>query len=103
MSLNAARLFWKVRLGFQSILGAIARPLGFNDKLTQFCDRCGTGGAWWPFSWWAVDIKLWEKVAGNVNNCHHGCYCPRCFTSLAREKGIGIDWIPTERVGEPKP
>ena len=81
-----------LRLVFQSLLGAIARALSFNDHLTQFCDRCGRSGASWP-SWWA-DTKLWESVAANVNGHHHGCYCPSCFDEMARSKGIRLRWKP---------
>jgi hypothetical protein len=88
------KLFWKLRLAFQSLLGALARPLGFNDRLVQFCDRCGMSGAQWP-TWWA-ETSLWEKVAGNVNGHHHGCFCPRCFDDLAVVKGLRLQWTPQE-------
>jgi hypothetical protein len=82
----------RFRLLAQELLGIIARWLDFNDRLSQFCDRCGRSGAGWP-SWWA-DTPLWESVAGNVNGHHHGCYCPSCFDELARAKGILLLWKP---------
>ena len=86
------KIFWKIRLGFQWLLTA----LGLNTvlSLVQFCDRCGKSGANWP-RWWA-DTVLWEQIAGNVNGHHHGCFCPTCFTDLAKEKGIRIRWIPQQ-------
>ena len=82
-----------IRLRAQELLGVIARTFRFNDRLTQFCDRCGRSGRLWP-SWWAEDIKVWEMVAGNVNGCHHGCYCPNCFDEIAHSKGIALRWKP---------
>jgi hypothetical protein len=83
----------KLRLLYQYLLGAIARPLGFNDRLSQFCDHCGRTK--WSVRWWDETNKVWESVAGNVNDRHHGCFCPDCFTILARKKGIWLVWKPT--------
>lgn len=82
-----------LRLLLQSWLSAVAIPLGLNHKLGQFCDRCGRTG--WRMAWWDDTNKVWEAVAGNVNGHRHGCYCPQCFTALAREKGIRLLWVPT--------
>jgi len=86
------KVFWVIRLWFQWALSAC----GLNNflSLVQYCDRCGMSGAKWP-SWWA-GAPLWEKVAGNVNGHHHGCYCPRCFTDIAISKGVCLTWIPQE-------
>jgi hypothetical protein len=84
----------RLRLFYQCVLGAIARRLGFNHLLVQFCDRCGRTR--WVMCWWAHN-KVWEAVAGNVNGCHHGCFCPDCFTILAHKKGIRLLWKPTIR------
>jgi hypothetical protein len=83
----------RVRLLYQYSLGFIARHLGFNHLLTQFCDRCGRTR--WGISWWDDTTKVWEAVAGNVNGHHHGCFCPNCFSVLAKEKGIYLIWKPT--------
>lgn len=88
-----------LRLILQSLLGAIARPLGFNDRLVQFCDRCGRSGQSWP-SWWSEDVTVWEAIAGNVNGHHHGCYCPNCFDEIACSKGISLRWKPEIIGGE---
>lgn len=84
----------KLRLALQWLLSAIAIPLGFNDKLCQFCDRCGRGMAGKGF--WAVN-DVWEAVAGNVNGHRHGCFCRDCFTAIARAKGIVLEWKPVVR------
>lgn len=81
----------KLRLAFQYLLSAIAIPLGFNDKLSQFCDRCGRT-KWVGF--WASN-EVWISVAGNVNGHRHGAYCVPCFDFLARRKCISLDWTPT--------
>lgn len=85
----------KLRLLYQAVLSAIAIRFGFNDKLGQFCDRCGRTK--WRMAWWDDKHTIWEAVAGNLNGCRHGCYCPQCFTILAREKGIRLIWVPTVR------
>ena len=82
----------RLRLFYQRLLSAVAIPLGLNHLLTQFCDRCGRTN--WPMVWWDDTTQVWEAVAGNVNGHHHGCFCPNCFTILAREKGILIVWRP---------
>lgn len=82
----------RLRLALQWLLSAIAIPLGFNHKLGQCCDRCGRFAAWKGF--WA-DNDVWEAVAGNVNGCRHGCFCRDCFTLIARDKGIRLDWKPS--------
>ena len=84
----------KFTLLCQAALSAIAIPLGFNDKLTQFCDRCvdEVTGAW------CGGMKLmWcgrQCFVGNINGCRHGCYCPACFTAIAHDKGVRILWVP---------
>ena len=83
----------KIRLGYQHLLSAIAIPLGFNHRLVQFCDRCGRTR--WGVSWWDHSGMVWEAVAGNINGHRHGCFCPKCFTELARENGIYLIWKPT--------
>lgn len=93
----------RLRLLCQRLLSAVAIPLGFNHRLSQFCDRCGRSN--WRRAWWDDTNKVWEAVAGNVNGCRHGCFCPDCFTILAREKGIHLTWKPvivpsTEEGGE---
>lgn len=85
----------KLRLLFQLCLSFVAIPLGFNDKLSQFCDRCGRTN--WRMAWWDYSNKVWEAVAGNVNGYRHGCYCPQCFTVLARERNIRLVWVPEIR------
>ena len=87
---HAGSINW-LRLLYQHVLGTIAIRFGFNDKLSQFCDRCGRTG-YIPF-WTANDI--WIAVAGNVNGHRHGAYCVPCFDVLARAKGICLDWTPT--------
>jgi hypothetical protein len=82
----------KFRLLCQAALSAIAIPLGFNDKLTQFCDRCGRSH--WRMVWWDETNVVWETVVGNINGCRHGCYCPACFTAIAHDKGVRILWVP---------
>jgi hypothetical protein len=82
----------KLRLIYQHVLSVIAKPLGFNHRLTQFCDRCGKTN--WGMHWWDYSTIIWEAVAGNVNGHHHGCFCPPCFTALANEKGLSIVWRP---------
>jgi hypothetical protein len=75
-------------LSFQYLLSAVAIPLGFNDKLNQFCDRCGrTNYA----CFWSAN-EVWEAVAGNVNGHRHGAYCVSCFDVLARRKCVAIQW-----------
>lgn len=81
----------RLRLLFQWALGAIARPLGFNHRLGQFCDRCGRTNY---VGFWA-DNSVWIPIAGNVNGCRHGAYCVSCFDYLARAKGIILEWTPT--------
>ena len=83
----------RLRLFYQRLLSAIAIPLGFNWRLTQYCDRCGRSH--WPMCWWDDTTEVWEAVAGNVNGYHHGCFCPDCFTILAKKKGIWLVWRPT--------
>lgn len=81
----------RLRLFYQWALSTwVAIPLGFNDRLRQFCDRCGRTKY---LCFWA-DTSVWESVAGNVNGHHHGAYCAPCFDKLARRKGIRLDWKP---------
>lgn len=80
----------RIRLTLQHILSAIAIPLRFNDRLIQFCDRCGRSRY---LGFWA-DNEVWEAVAGNVNGHRHGAYCIECFNSLASERGILLQWKP---------
>jgi hypothetical protein len=80
-----------IRLKIQWLLSAIAIPLGFNHRLSQFCDRCGKSH--WMGFWAANDV--WIAVAGNVNDHRHGAFCISCFDALARRKGILLDWTPT--------
>lgn len=82
----------RLRLLFQCALSSIARPLGVNHLLTQYCDRCGRTN--WPTGWWDDSTEVWEAVAGNVNGHHHGCFCLNCFTIMAAEKNIQIMWRP---------
>ena len=82
----------RLRLFFQHLLSTIAIPLRINYLFTQFCDRCGRSD--WGIRWWDDTYQVWEAVAGNVNDQHHGCYCPTCFTILARNKGIVLIWKP---------
>lgn len=85
----------RLRLSLQWLLSAIAIPLGVNDRLTQFCDRCGRTRF---LSFWA-DTEVWEAVAGNVNGHHHGCYCIPCFAAIAERKGVRLEWKPFFREG----
>lgn len=87
----------RLRLIYQHGLGTVALLLGFNHRLTQFCDRCGRTN--WAARWWDCTTKVWETVAGNVNGQHHGCLCLDCFTILARDKGIHLMWQPTIEQG----
>lgn len=80
----------KLRLLFQNVLGVMAISLGYNHKLSQFCDRCGRTRY---LSFWAAN-DVWIAVAGNVNGCRHGAYCVLCFDYLARAKGIRLNWVP---------
>lgn len=82
----------RLRLAFQFLLSVTAIPLGFNDRLSQFCDRCGRTKY---VSFWAAN-DLWIAVAGNVNGHRHGAYCVPCFDLLARKKGILLQWTPYE-------
>ena len=83
-----------LRLLYQHLLSMVAIPLGFNDRLTQFCDRCGRTK--WAVHWWddSDRTEVWKAVAWNVNGHHHGCFCPACFTVLARKKNIRLIWRP---------
>ena len=85
-----------IRLAYQRILSAVAIPLGFNDRLVQFCDRCGRTRY---LSFWA-DTAVWEAVAGNVNGCHHGAFCVPCFNAVAERKGLHINWKPALTTSE---
>ena len=82
-----------LRLRFQRLMSALAIPFGFNDRLVQFCDRCGRTHY---LSFWA-DNDVWESVAGNANGHRHGAYCVYCFDVMATEQSVGIQWKP-ERI-----
>jgi len=81
----------RLRLLFQFVLGMVARTFGINDKLSQFCDRCGRTHY---LSFWSTN-EVWIAVAGNVNGHQHGAYCIACFHYIARQREILLDWTPT--------
>ena len=80
-----------LRLGFQWLLSSIAISMGFNDRLGQYCDRCGRTRY---VGFWSAN-EVWEAVAGNVNGHRHGAYCVPCFDVLARRQCVPIQWTAT--------
>jgi hypothetical protein len=60
------------------------RIAGWDSETCQYCGR--------RYSWsnWISATSIYEKVKGNRG----GQMCPRCFSGLAKAKGIKIIWTP---------
>jgi hypothetical protein len=57
-----------------------------NPDAAEHCQRCGRA---YSLVWRAPD-ELWHAVTGCMDG--GGLYCPECFVSMAREKGIEVYW-----------
>ena len=69
---------------------ALARVLWLTLILRHYSESCQVCGRRYTWSRWVASNEMYAWVKGNLG----GTLCPRCFTTMAWDKGIRLVWTP---------
>lgn len=75
-------------------LVALVRVLWLVQVRRYYCESCQVCGR--RYVHWAAPTWLYVKAKGNAS----GCFCPNCFDTLCRDKGIKVLWTCEPRTME---